>query len=40
MAESSIQHIPEYVSQVSVIERGEIVFQGTLEEARKHPALI
>jgi branched-chain amino acid transport system ATP-binding protein len=40
MAESSVQHIPEYVSQVNVIERGEIVFRGTLEEARKQPALL
>jgi branched-chain amino acid transport system ATP-binding protein len=26
MAESNVQHIPDYVSRVSVIERGEIVF--------------
>lgn len=39
MAESNVQHIPDYVSHVSVIERGEIVFQGGLSEAREHPLL-
>jgi branched-chain amino acid transport system ATP-binding protein len=39
MAESNVQHIPDYVSRVSVIERGEIVFQGSLKEAREHPVL-
>jgi branched-chain amino acid transport system ATP-binding protein len=39
MAESNVQHIPDYVSRVSVIERGEIVFQGSLKEAREHPFL-
>jgi branched-chain amino acid transport system ATP-binding protein len=39
MAESNVQHIPDYVSCVSVIERGEIVFRGSLREAREHPLL-
>jgi branched-chain amino acid transport system ATP-binding protein len=39
MAESNVQHIPDYVSHVSLIERGEIVFQGSLSEAREHPLL-
>jgi branched-chain amino acid transport system ATP-binding protein len=39
MAESNVQHIPDYVSYVSVIERGEIVFRGSLREAREHPLL-
>jgi branched-chain amino acid transport system ATP-binding protein len=34
MAESNVQHIPEFVSRVNVIERGEIIFDGQLEEAR------
>jgi branched-chain amino acid transport system ATP-binding protein len=39
MAESNVQHIPEYVSHVHVIERGEIVFSGQLGEARENPAV-
>jgi branched-chain amino acid transport system ATP-binding protein len=36
MAESNVHHIPEYVSHVHVIERGEIVFSGRLQEAREN----
>jgi branched-chain amino acid transport system ATP-binding protein len=39
MAESNVQHIPQYVSHVHVIERGEIVFSGRLSEARENPAV-
>lgn len=39
MAESNVQHIPEFVSHVSVIERGEIVFAGQLSAAREDPAV-
>jgi len=35
MAESNIHHIPEYVDTIFVLERGEIIFSGTLEAARK-----
>lgn len=34
MAESNGYHIPEYADKVYVIERGEIVFGGTVAEAR------
>jgi branched-chain amino acid transport system ATP-binding protein len=37
MAESNVQHIPEFASQVNVIERGEIVFSGQLSAARENP---
>ncbi len=39
MAESNVQHIPEFVSRVDVIERGELVFSGPLSEARNDTAL-
>lgn len=35
MAESNIHHIPEYVDSIYVLERGEIVFSGSLAAARK-----
>ena len=34
MAESNGYHIPDYADKVYVIERGEIVFRGTVAEAR------
>ena len=39
MAESNVQHIPDTVSSVSVIERGELVFRGPLDAARRDPAI-
>jgi branched-chain amino acid transport system ATP-binding protein len=39
MAESNVQHIPHDVSSVSVIERGEIIFRGGLDEARADPSV-
>jgi branched-chain amino acid transport system ATP-binding protein len=39
MAESNVQHIPEFVSRVIVIERGEMVFSGLLAEAREDPVV-
>ncbi len=39
MAESNAQHIPNYISRVSVIERGELVFTGQLDAARNKPAV-
>jgi branched-chain amino acid transport system ATP-binding protein len=39
MAESKVQHIPEFVSRVIVIERGEMVFSGLLAEAREDPVV-
>lgn len=39
MAESNVQHIPEFVSRVNVIERGEMVFSGSLADARESPGV-
>jgi branched-chain amino acid transport system ATP-binding protein len=35
MAESNIHHIPEYVDTIFVLERGEIIYSGSLAAARK-----
>jgi len=39
LAESNIHHVPVYATRVYVIERGEIVFAGRLEELRRRPDL-
>jgi branched-chain amino acid transport system ATP-binding protein len=39
IAESNIHHVPEYTARLYVIERGEIVFAGRPNDARRHPAL-
>jgi branched-chain amino acid transport system ATP-binding protein len=39
MAESNAFHIPEYADKVYVIERGEIVFSGTVAQAKTHTNL-
>jgi branched-chain amino acid transport system ATP-binding protein len=40
LAESNIHHVPDYVSRLYVIERGEIVFAGTLGEAHRDAAVM
>ena len=35
MAESNVHHLPEYVDRLYVIERGEIIFAGSLADARR-----
>ena len=35
MAESNIHHIPDYVDAIYVLERGEVIFTGSLAAARK-----
>lgn len=35
MAESNVHHIPEYVDRLYVLERGELMFTGTLAEAHR-----
>jgi branched-chain amino acid transport system ATP-binding protein len=40
MAESNIHHVPEYASRLYVIERGEIIFTGTLSDARRDDAVM
>ena len=39
IAESNIHHVPEYTARLYVIERGEIVFAGRPQDARRDPAL-
>jgi branched-chain amino acid transport system ATP-binding protein len=36
IAESELQHVPEYSTRLYVIERGEIVFAGDLQQAREN----
>jgi branched-chain amino acid transport system ATP-binding protein len=33
MAESNVHHIPDYADRIYVLERGEVMFSGTLAEA-------
>jgi len=35
MAESNAFHIPDYADRVYIIERGEIIFSGSVEEAKR-----
>jgi len=39
IAESELQHVPDYANRIYVMERGEVVFGGTLEKAR-HDATV
>jgi branched-chain amino acid transport system ATP-binding protein len=39
IAESNIHHVPDFADRLYVIERGEIVFAGPPEEARRDPAV-
>jgi branched-chain amino acid transport system ATP-binding protein len=40
LAESNIHHVPEYVSRLYVIERGEIIFAGTPAQAHRDAAVV
>jgi branched-chain amino acid transport system ATP-binding protein len=40
LAESNIHHVPAFASRLYVIERGEIVFAGGLDEARRDAAVL
>lgn len=35
MAESNVHHIPDYVDRIYVLERGELMFSGSLAEAHR-----
>jgi branched-chain amino acid transport system ATP-binding protein len=39
IAESNIHHVPEFTDRLYVIERGEIIFAGPPDAARKDPAV-
>jgi branched-chain amino acid transport system ATP-binding protein len=40
MAESNIHHIPDYVDRIYVLERGELIFAGSLGEAHRDRAVM
>jgi branched-chain amino acid transport system ATP-binding protein len=40
IAESNIHHVPAWTRRLYVIERGEIVFAGTLDDARRDAAVL
>jgi branched-chain amino acid transport system ATP-binding protein len=40
LAESNIHHVPAFASRLYVIERGEIVFAGSLQEAHRDAAVL
>ncbi|MBI3436944.1 MAG: ATP-binding cassette domain-containing protein [Proteobacteria bacterium] len=39
MVESNIHHVPDFADRLYVIERGEIIFAGPPDEARRDPAV-
>jgi branched-chain amino acid transport system ATP-binding protein len=40
IAESNIHHVPAWTDRLYVIERGEIIFAGTLDEAHRDTAVL
>jgi branched-chain amino acid transport system ATP-binding protein len=40
IAESNIHHVPDFADRLYVIERGEIIFAGTPDEARRDQAVV
>ena len=40
LAESNIHHVPAWTRRLYVIERGEIIFAGTLDDARRDVAVL
>jgi branched-chain amino acid transport system ATP-binding protein len=40
LAESNIHHVPPETSRLYVIERGEVIFGGPPDEARRDPAVL
>jgi branched-chain amino acid transport system ATP-binding protein len=39
IAESNFNHVPDFADRLYVIERGEIIFSGTVSEARSNPTV-
>jgi len=39
IAESNLNHVPDFADRLYVIERGEIIFSGTPSEARSNEAV-
>lgn len=40
MAESNVHHLPDYVDRLYVVERGEMIFEGTLAQAHADRAVM
>ena len=40
IAESNIHHVPDFADRLYVIERGEIIFAGRPDEARRDPTVV
>src|SRR6478735_10420268 len=40
IAESNIHHVPDFADRLYVIERGEYIFAGRPDEARRNPAVV
>ncbi len=40
LAESNIHHVPDFATRLYVVERGEIIFAGTLDEVRKEESVM
>lgn len=39
IAESNVHHVPDFADRLYVIERGEIIYDGSLENLRRDPAV-
>jgi branched-chain amino acid transport system ATP-binding protein len=40
LAESNFYHLPSFADRIYVIERGELMFEGTLRQAQEQPAVM
>jgi branched-chain amino acid transport system ATP-binding protein len=40
IAESNVHHVPEHATRLYVIERGEIIFAGKPQDARRDPSVL
>lgn len=40
LAESNYYHLPSFAHRIYIIERGEVVFEGTQKQARADPAAL
>ncbi|MGC2825775.1 MAG: ATP-binding cassette domain-containing protein [Pseudolabrys sp.] len=40
IAESNIHHVPDFADRLYVVERGEIIFAGRPDEARRDPTVV
>lgn len=40
MAESNLHHVPDYIDTLAVLERGEIIYKGSLSDAFDNPSVM